>query len=513
MADVYFTTNPSDFAKLEGLYVVERNPTGFISGRESQTIGLAGKCVRGPLTPYTITSPGEFLNVFGARDFGSGGALIGQAWAAMLNKPFGKLVIRRVAAADAVKASFTFEAAAGGAGTPLLTITASSVGIWGNDVMCKITDATNADANYFNLTAKWLGKEVLYQNLCIAGAVDNLAAVLGADVARYIDLAKVANGRPVNTAAGVDGADANAFVNLGETVALFTSVAGTEGTLAVTDYNLAMNDLAAEPGVNVCLVPEAVTGSAATYHSNLVTLAAGVADRIFLTWAQAHGQTVAAEITQVAAQITTRSDRIVWCYNSAYTYDPQTAAEIQTAPHVWLAGILSQIDVDIHAGSHATLKYLAGISRLTNNALTTQNLRDLKAAGISTLERNTDGPQFRSCVVTLLTAGRTELSRRRQVDFLQLSATDRLRYYVKGKNTPEERVGMASELTAFSAELRDTPRIVEDFEIDSASVNTSTQRAQGEEHILWRVRLIGDMLALVFETDIGTGTVIERVAA
>lgn len=510
MGDVYFTTNPSDFSKLEGLYVSERKPPGFIRGRDLSTIGLAGRCVRGPDAPQEITSAGTFIDIYGERDYGSGGALIGQVWAALLNKPFGSLVIRRVRASDAVKASFTLETAAGGAGTDVLRVDASSVGAWGNLVGVSVTAATDGNANHFNLTARYQSRQIVLQNLDITTGNDNTALVVGADPARFIDLVKLADGRPVNNAATVDGADANGFVLLGQTVAGFTSVLGTEGTLAVGDYNGGMNDLAIFPGIAVALVPEIVAGSAATFHSNLVTLAAAVSDRVFFTWAQAHGQSVATETAQVTAQITTRTDRIVWAFNSPYTIDPKTQAEIQTAPHVWLASIASQVDIDIHLGSFQTIAYLAGITRVTNTALQRLDLIALKNAGISTLERNTSGFQFRSVVTTSLEPGKTELARRRMADFLQLSASTRLATYVKGKNTPEERAAMAGELTAFSEQLKGKRRVVEKYAIDSESVNTDAQRAQGEEHLLWRVKLIGHMLAVVLETDIATGTVIEQ---
>lgn len=512
MGDVYFTTNPAEFSRLPGLYVSERLPAGFIRGVDLGTVGMAGKCVRGPLTPVLITSSGRFTEIYGGRDYGSGGNLIGEVWKALLNKPFGTLVVRRVAAADAVKASFTDETAAGGGGTAVLTVRASSVGLWGNNVKYKIEDATDGDADHFNLTVSYLGEEVLYENLDISAAnVDNMAAAVGTDDARFVDLVKVADGRPVNTAASTDGADADGWIALGQTgVAGFTGVAGSEGTLAVTDYNSGMDDLAVYPGVGVCLVPEAVTGSAATFHSNLVTLASKVSDRIFLTWAQAHGQAVATEVTQVGTQITTRSDRIVWCYNSPYTLDPETSSEVQTAPHVWMASILSQIDVDVHAGSFETVALLAGITRVTNTSLSRPDLITLQDAGICQLERTTDGFQFRSAVTTDLTAGKTELARRRACDYLQLSAASRLRYYVKRKNTPTNRASAAAELVAFSEDLRSRERVVEDYEIDQESVNNSTQRGRGEEHILWRVRLIGHILALVLETDISTGTIIKR---
>lgn len=510
MSDVYFTTNPAEFSKLEGLYVSERLPAGFIRGKDLGTVGMAGKCVRGPEDPQTITSSGQFTDIYGERDYGSGGDLVGEVWKALLNKPFGTVVVRRVAAADAVKASFTMETAAAGGGTIVLRIDASSVGEWGNNVQAKVSAATDGDATHFNLTIKYLGDEVLYEDLDCTTGNDNLEAAVGSAPERYVDLVKVGDGRPVNTAAGVDGADADAFVNLGEVVAAFTSVAGDEGTLVVGDYTSGMSDLAVFPNVAVCLVPEAVTGSAVTYHSHIVTLAASVSDRIFLTWAQAHGQSVATVVAQVAAQITTRSDRIVFCHNSPYTIDPKTSAEIQTAPHVWLASILSQIDVDIHAGEFSTVAMLAGCTRVTSTALTREDLIALKAAGISTLERTSEGFQFRSVVTTDLTEGKTELARRRACDYLQLSAASRLRFYVKKKNTATNRATYAAELTGFSDDLRSKERVIEDYEIDQESVNNDRQRARGEEHVLWRVRLIGHILSLVLETDIGTGTVIER---
>jgi len=514
MGDIFFTTNPAEFSKLEGLYISERKPPGFIRGRDLSTTGIAGRCVRGPDAPQVITSSGQFLDIYDGRDYGSGGALVGQIWAALLNKPFGTLVTRRVRASDAVKASFTLETATGGAGTPVLRVDASSVGAWGNLVSVSVVAATDGNVNHFDLITQYKGKQIRLPNLDITTGNDNTAIVVGSDVARYVDLTKLADGRPVNSTPSTDGADAAGFILLGQTgVAGFTGVLGTEGTLAVTDYNAGMNDLAVFPDVAVAMVPETVAGSVATFHSNIVTLAASVSDRIFLTWSQAHGQSVSTEVTQVGTQITTRSDRIVWAYNSLYTVDPENAQKIQQGPHIWLGSILSQTDIDIHAGSVDAIPFLAGATAVTNTTLQRSDLIALKNAGISTVEKNSDGFQFHSVVTTSLTPGLTELTRRRMTDFLQLSASSRLRTYVKARNTAERRASMAGELTAFSQTLKDTPRVIEDYEIDQESVNNATQRGRGEEHLLWRVRLIGHILSLVFETDISTGTVIERKAA
>jgi hypothetical protein len=493
MSNVYFSTNPSDYPKLEGLYVAEQNPPGFIQGVALNTVGFAGKCVRGPLVPTEITSTGRFLEVFGGRDKtanGTGGVRIGEVHGALCNKKFGKIVVRRVAASDATKANHTFSDAVP---TAIMRIDASSVGSWGAGVTAAVVAATDGDANHFNLQVTYQGKTVIYQNLDLHNGSDNSAAIIGTDDARLIDIVKLVDGRPVNASSAL-------------------ATAGSDGTLAVTDYNAGINDLAAFPGVQVVLTPEVVAGSVATFHSNLVTLAATVSDRVFLTWAQAHGVAVATEAAQVTSQITTRTDRIWWCKNSPYTIDPDTGAEAQTAPHVWLASILSQTDVDVHPGSYDNIPLLAGVTRLTETALTRDDLIALKAAGISTIERDPDGFLFRSAVTTSLASGKTEQTRRRACDYLQLSASSRLRSNVKAKNTRTRRAQIASELTAFSREDQKAEHVVEEFAIDQVSVNNPTDRGQGTEKLLWTVKLIDHILALVLETDIATGITIEKAA-
>jgi hypothetical protein len=130
-----------------------------------------------------------------------------------------------------------------------------------------------------------------------------------------------------------------------------------------------------------------------------------------------------------------------------------------------MASILSQTDVDINPGASECVPLLAGISRLTLNGTSVNraNLKLAKASGIAVLEKTSDGFQFRSGVTTLLTSGLTEITRRRSTDFLQISAGRRLRAWVKAKNTVLNRGTMLGELTAFSDELRDAGRIVEEL--------------------------------------------------
>jgi hypothetical protein len=169
--------------------------------------------------------------------------------------------------------------------------------------------------------------------------------------------------------------------------------------------------------------------------------------------------------------------------------------------------------VDIHPGGQTTVPQTAGVSSVTNEALTRADLVLLRETGICTLEKLSGQFLFRSGVTTSLVSGKTEITRRRMADFLQLSAADRLKYYVKSKNTLEVRAQITGELVAFSQSLRDQSRVVEEFEVTQEGVNTELQRSQGIEKVLWRVKLIGHILALVIETEIGTGVIIESEAA
>lgn len=517
MPTPYYTTNPSDYTQLEGIYVTEKDPPGFIRGANLSVVGFAGQCVRGPLTPQEINSTTRFVEVYGARDYFDGGTLKGEVWKALLDKPFGALVVRRCAATAAVAASFNQEDTDGGAGAEIIKIEASSVGEWGDQVYFRVVAASNADADAFNLLIRYRGEIITYENLKVkATGEDNLADVVGDDIANFVVVTKLADGRPLNTdshtgayLAALDTGAIGGWMALGTTVAAFTSVAGDDGTIAASDYTGGITDLAGYDGVAIVLVPEA-TPTQNTTNGDIVTAAAASSDRIFLAWSGTHGQTPAQEQTDIATDITTRTDRILWCYNSTKVKDPIAGVNLDQAPHVWMASILTNNDVDIHPGARITKDQTAGIRALSNTSLSRADLIALRDDGISTLERDGDVWLFRSAVTTDLTSGLTEVTRRRMADFLQISSAARLAYFVKRKNTLEVRAQMLGEIVAFCQQLKDQSRVVEDFQILQAEVNTEASRAQGMEKILMRVKLIGHILYLVLGTEIGTGVVIEE---
>lgn len=509
-----FTSNAADYAKLEGAYITEVNPPGAIEGVDINTTFVTGACVRGPVdTAVEITSDSRFLEVFGGRDAtadGSGAAVIGEVWEMLRQKPFGKLVVVRAALAAGVKASFTLESAAGGAGTALLRIDAASKGLWGNDVEWQVLAATNANANYFNLRLRYLGEVKLYENLTIFGTDDNTLGIIGTDDANWVTMTKLAGGRPVTSASGVDGADTDAvtdawYTNLGQTVASFTSVAGTDSTPVDVDYTAtgrALDVLATYQGAGALLVAKRAN---ATINGYLNTLAAANSEKAFLLWNGTIGASKATVISDVASYRS--SNRAIYCYNSPYQLDPMTATQVQVPPHQYMASILSGTDANEHIGSQRTKKMTAGITKLTAT-LTRQDYIDLRAAGICALEKSpTGGFLFVSGVLTDLTSGKTQIARRRCADLLQISAAARLQYYVDEENTEEKRAALVGELVSFSDGLKSDRRIVKDFEVQL--LTTDAQRALDQEYVLWRVQLIGHIRSLVLKVQVGTGVVID----
>jgi hypothetical protein len=501
----YFTTNDAEFSQLEGVYIKETNPPASVAEQSLNSVGVFGPTLKGPVgKAVLIGSEARFVDVFGGGYLN--GVNINKVWTSILNKGFSSLYVARVYDPAAVKASFTCESAAAGGGTTTIRIDASSVGTWGNYLKWRVYAATDGVSNHFIVDIKdtITGKIWTYQNLDVVSG-DNLTETVGTDDARPVDLVKLNATRPVNSAASTDGADADGYTFLGQTVSSFTSVAGTDGTIAEDDYygtGKGLDILATLKGVAVVYCAEFT-------HANLKaamkTKAAASSDRIFLMGPATAGTSVADCITDVASY---RSDRVIYTHNFAYTVDPITGAEVQVRPESWMATIMANTDVDIHVGEEDTKRFLAGISRLYDESLTRADYVALKAAGISSMEIDLGSPVFVSGVVTDLTPGKTEIARRRMADFLQLSAAYTLRFHVKKKNTEARRTAIGATLKGWLSGLKAQGRVVEDFNVDMDILNSPTDRDNGIQRILMQVDLVPHMLAIVLTTEIGTGVTI-----
>lgn len=482
----FFSNNESEVTRLEGLYVQERIPPAEIVGRSLNDVCVISEAIRGPVNEAVLcSSPARVREVFGGRDQGSGGTTTSPLWRALLNKPFSRLWIIRCAAAAAVKATVTL-------GTTL-RIDASSVGQWGNNVSYQVKDASDGNANHFNLEITYLGGKKIYKNLNIFTASDNnLLATVGDDKANWVTLTKLADGRPVNVGPS----------------ALTT---GADGTIADSDFTGTGDgiDVAATvQGAGCVFIAERMS---ATLKAAIETKAASTPDRMWLIGPDSETTSAATAITDVADY---RTDRIAYTYGHTYTLDPEIGAEILTRPESWMASIFSQTDVDIHVGEEDTKAFTAGIIRLYNETFTRGDFIAFKDAGICAMEKDVNGYAFVSGVTTSLEPGKEPIARRRSADFILLSLADNWRFSVKKKNTATRRGIIVGGTKSYLGGLKRAERVVRDFEIktDGAAGNTDLTRAAGIERIRVRVALIPHMLFLVLEGEIGTNVEVKEVA-
>lgn len=520
MPQVRFITSDSQMGA-PGVYVKEDAPAVPVRGQRNRVIGFAGTCVRGPTGKLVECATYQrFLDVFGDRDRNTkGGTIMGQVWKALQGKRWGRLYVARVAADDAVKASFTFETAAAGGGTPVLRVDAANVGIWGNDVSINIYDATNGDANYFNLAVKLYGKVKVYENITIAGSADNTNSVIGTNDATLIRLAKIANGRPVTHAATVDGADADGYVNLGEVVGAFTSVAGTEGTLANTDYTVTdgpMEMLNNARGIHACAV---VGNSAAAIKTKVETLSATSAQRVWYVCPDDEDVTFDDAVTERAG---ISSDRISYWFNHPYITDPITGEEIVEEPFVVVMSIISQTDPDVHPGDFDNAVLTKALRRVTFELGDTT--RDaLDAGGVSFIHRDQD--QNGNDVIipgNALTCdfavNNQDLDARYMKDFVLDALAQRLRGdHFKG-NTPANRAARASACSSFLNVLAKSERYIQTSEdgvpqyqyVNDMSVNSEDEQAEGIQRELLIARLIPKNKKILLQATIGVDATISE---
>jgi hypothetical protein len=478
-SQIYFTTNPGEYDDLEGVIISEQNPPGFVVGADRTVVGITDVTLKGPVdTGVVVTSQEEFEAIFGHRSRFTDTTLVNQIWLAMARKPFApQVVVVRAAAAGAVTGTLTLSNVTP---TAILRVDASSPGAWAGDVTAAVVAASDADANKFDLVVAYRGGSTTYKNLNLQTGFNNIADVVPTDNTVLVTLTKLADGRPLNSAAAA-------------------LASGADGTIADSDFtaaNRAMAVLDNYPGISFCIVANRATSAV---KGNILTLASAGVDRMWGMWNGSHTADRAAVVTDAASY---RSDRIVYCWNSPKIADPETEVLTEVPPHHFMASIFAQSDVDWHVSSKRTFKQTVAIKSL-HFAPTRGDLILLKNAGICALEQRKAGYAFRSGVTTSITPGLTEIARRRQADFLQLSVAERLADFVAEADTTANSNAIVGEIDAFSATYRDQERIVKDYSIIGQATN-----AQGVKVLRWRVALIRHMLHLVLETEIGTGVTI-----
>ena len=166
MAEIFYSDNPLEFTKLEGVIVSEKSPIPSVIRAGANAGIFIAQFEKGPAnSPKRVSSIDEMQEIYGDNPvYGGNKALRLKGWS--------NLYVVRAVASDAVKATITQTVST----KDLLTVTAKYFGKYANALKVNIADGTNANTKKLTFT---LGNEIeTFDNLVLAGKTDNELAEL-----------------------------------------------------------------------------------------------------------------------------------------------------------------------------------------------------------------------------------------------------------------------------------------------------------------------------------------------
>ena len=481
---IFRTTDPTQWNQVDGIIIDEVSPPPSIGGVPANIAILVGQFERGPAVLTEVGSVGEVYEIFG-NNLGYSGQL------ALQNKKFGSLKIVRVVASDAAAGSKAFVSSS----TSRITFNAKYKGIYGNSIQVKIEAGTTSGSKYTihdsNSGAVW--PDEVYDNVAVTMTVQQLTTIFGNS--------KLVGVPTINSSAAEPS-----------TCALTSLTAGSDGTVADTDYQTAIGVQEIEAAGNILFLD----AYNSTRRGYLKTSMANTTDRMALLCGLA-GDSVATAITNVASCRDT-DGRLIY----AFPYVLSTIQGVQQTvqPCSFYAALLSQTAPNIDPAYAANSQYLAGIDGL-EMALTRSNYISLMAAGISALENDADiGIKVKSGVVTqIVDTSKLMIFRRRMADYLTYSTAKFLKAYQNAPNSQENRIAAIAAIKNFNGKMELEKLVPKDSEvksgkaslIDGDSLNTDSSIAAGYFKILWKRRIYSSMRFIVLQAEIGESVVVTEV--
>lgn len=480
---IFESTNPLDWAALDGVYIDEITPPPSVVGVPANVACLVGVFERGSNQIQQVGSAGELFQAYGNN-------LNYAGMVELQNKKFGALKIIRVVASDAAAATKSFNNASS---SSAVAFTALWKGVYGNNIKVTIAAGSTSGSKYTvhdnNANAVW--PDEVYDNVVITTiAASNPFVHSNLIVGTAL---RTDQGEPATAAATV-------------------LATGSDGTVADSDYLAAITKSEIQNSCNVLWIDSQNT----TRKGYLKTSMGNTQDKMCLING-ANGDSVSAAITEVASYRDV-DGRIIYAYPWVFSSIGGNQTAVQ--PSSFYAALLSQVPPNIDPAWAQNSQYLSGITSLVSN-LTRADYINLMAAGISALEADSDiGIKIKSGVVTQISnPSKVMVFRRRMADFLMQSLAKFLKNYQNAPNSAANQTQAGGGIVAFNRQLENDGMVPKDAEVQSGkasvidvkSLNTDDSIAAGYFKILYRRRIYSSMRFIVLQADISTGVVVTEV--
>lgn len=453
-------------ARRHGAYAYQRVAPGTVKAVGTSVAAVVGQFPWGP--DHQVVTPADtktFLQTFAP----AGMSRVGSGYLACLGKAFPTLKVVRVTASSGAVAAHAHcvESA-----TQVCTITLNSVGTAGNDVKWTVSNASDGNADHFNLDVYVTGATGTttdsFRNVNLHTApyttVDCTGKILVASVV------KDADGRPDNASAQSfsEGADGS------------VAAADYVGTAGSGDKGLAV--LEGDSSVRHVFDDHAFTATGtATVNAGLKAHAILMGDRLAY---------VAADASQTLGQVKTLAngfaeERVVMTDPWVYIKDDTTGAEHKVPANSFAASVACQTSPSTSIAWKASEvgTMLSGIVRLETNR--GNGAADNTDAGVVTvIEEENGGFRFEAGVNTLAPTdpSKKNITRTRMGDYIAVSYISSIRGFVDAPNVAETWALETGMLQKFMDGLKrnvksdpdHTPFVV-DYAIGNLSADNSEQ--------------------------------------
>ncbi len=478
-----------------GVFGIERTPPAVIRAAGVATAAIVDQFPWGPTGEvYTVLDSNDFAKKFAP----AGMSRSGGGYMAINGKAFPLLKVVRVVGDDAVTAT----AAINKAGPVLLfTVTLKYKGVAGNDVVCTVADATDGDANHFNLTVTMTGVSGVTQdkfenvNFSATGTTTVVSCVNCILVGSVTPAATGIALRGDTTCTGGDDGtiDGPAYV----------------GTQGLTDAGVAL--LEGDKTIDLVFTGDPGDSLRGAVNDGLVAHADYLTDRMAFINGDS-GMALADAQTDVANY---RSLNVCYLDVWAYQRDGEDGTERLVGPAPFAASVAANLSPSTSFSWKAieAQRFMGAITRLetargVNGAYTNEQ------QGICTLQReDAGGYTFEAAVVT---AAPTEPSKKaykrtRMTQYIAKAVVGSLRPYIDSPNVPENQQSEVGAVFNFLDLLKRNaktnanglPHIV-DFKIrDLGTFNSQTDIDNGIFTIPADIKLSSDQEKVFLSMQIG----------
>jgi phage tail sheath protein FI len=481
-----------------GVFAIEVTPASTLQAQGTGVVALVGQFPWGPKdTIYEPSNMADAKITFAPP----GMTRTGSAYLSLIAKAWPDLRLVRVLGSAAAKATGTLISSTP---TNIATVTAKYEGTEGNSIVLTVADASDGDANHYNLTAAVTGTsgttEDLIQNWNDSGTGTNssFASLTQAqkDALRLIGgITHLANGRPVNgTYAMSTGANGSI------TAARYTGSAGTG------DLGLAL--LEGDASVNHVVVDDPGNSLRAATNAGVVAHAELMGDRIGYINGDS-GQSATAAQADVASY---RNNKVMYVDPWVYIYDDTTGALQLVPPAPFAASVAAQLppSTPISWKNSEVQQMLGGIIKLESprgaNAGTNTN------KGIMTvIKEDSGGFTFEAAVTTIAPTDPTKkrLTRTRMLQYIARAAVAGFRPSVDAPNVESNRDDLQIGLTSFMSGLKraqfndpnhnthvvdfvvqpiEETNTAEDIAAGEVNIDLDTQFSSGMDKIFLRIK-------------------------